>query len=666
MGPLRAESSTVSLPPSERMLAKRRAKAIRNGLPIPRDGTNNAKQKGKAPAPILAATRERRSAALNVAYINQPDGYHIKRVVRRPATPKRAPPVPYLPSQEDIDRSEDDSDNDSDSDGSSTTATVLDGLLTTGSDADMFMDDGNAEMFATQPGEMDYDAEGETDDEVMNSVALPPPLANCAPNMAWGAPPNLAPQMWPCGSEKANDLIGDASEEDLRDLFAGLGSLPADFPDYTPASFPSTQDLAADIQESGPFAMRHQAPIPKAPSGSVHNPFAHLSPPARQATQPAPWIGTPFDTLRLSPHPAPVNPAPCSNTRDRVAQARAQAQSSSLVIPRPTPIPAAELLAGPLLRRPPLRRSLNLPSFLGGEDDDDSLDEDQARPSTPVVFDETDVGLNRSTPTPVTQAQSRAARYYTIRVLPHHASRGSLRIPTVAELQLNASRVYRINRRRARNRTTTTTQSARSRKTLSTGELSKDQWAVISQMEYHVMKVVVCINPWPQLEQRQEFLWGAQRSPPLATIDSGWFRNKSGNYSNRSHSSGNMTDSQNACLHQKRMKKSSRSIDLDIPDAVDNLGALEDDGGPNGQMHDAEDQELPAEDCLDEQDEIVNAHTTFRAQTLHPSNTWQEGITWGVRLAGEWIPSDHGDDLSWTGCQKEDQEYEAEDQDQVE
>lgn len=100
MSPLRAESSTVSLAPRERRAAKRRAKAIRQGQPISHTSTNGVKKLAKAPAPTLATTRKRRAAALNIAYIDRPDGYHIKQVVRRLATPDHAPPIPYLRGQE--------------------------------------------------------------------------------------------------------------------------------------------------------------------------------------------------------------------------------------------------------------------------------------------------------------------------------------------------------------------------------------------------------------------------------------------------------------------------------------------------------------------------------------------------------------------------------------
>jgi hypothetical protein len=100
MSPLRAESSTVSMPPRERILCKQRAKAIRHGQPVLPHSTTGTKRSAKAPAPTLATTRKRRSAALDIAYLDRPDGYHIKCVVRRSPTPQHIPPIPYLPGQD--------------------------------------------------------------------------------------------------------------------------------------------------------------------------------------------------------------------------------------------------------------------------------------------------------------------------------------------------------------------------------------------------------------------------------------------------------------------------------------------------------------------------------------------------------------------------------------
>lgn len=99
-GPLRTELSTVSMPPREQIVAKRRAKAIQQGQPVPHANTNGTRKKAKAPVPTLAATRQRRQAALEVAYLDRPDGYHIKKIVRRPATPEQVAPVPYLQGQD--------------------------------------------------------------------------------------------------------------------------------------------------------------------------------------------------------------------------------------------------------------------------------------------------------------------------------------------------------------------------------------------------------------------------------------------------------------------------------------------------------------------------------------------------------------------------------------
>lgn len=67
MPALRTESSTTSMPPQEQIVAKCCAKAIHKGQPVPRTVTKGIR---KAPAPTLAATRQRRLAALDTAYID--------------------------------------------------------------------------------------------------------------------------------------------------------------------------------------------------------------------------------------------------------------------------------------------------------------------------------------------------------------------------------------------------------------------------------------------------------------------------------------------------------------------------------------------------------------------------------------------------------------------
>lgn len=153
-------------------------------------------------------------------------------------------------------------------------------------------------------------------------------------------------------------------------------------------------------------------------------------------------------------------------------------------------------------------------------DGDSSSNEDYVRSPTPIALNETDVGLNESSPMPVTQARARAERYFNVRVLPRHATQHTPRIPTNVEVQLNAQKVYRINRRRNRIRSVTATNSSRSRNTLTSGELSADQRAVVLQMEYHVLKDVLCISPWPELEERQQYLLDAQQyATGLTSVD---------------------------------------------------------------------------------------------------------------------------------------------------
>jgi hypothetical protein len=102
MPPLRAEASTVSLPPRERRVAKRRAKAIKLGLTpsgvLTGAAAKSGKQKANLPKPTLASTRARCQREL--AFFNRADGIHVKQVVRRTATHAKVPRIPYLPGQE--------------------------------------------------------------------------------------------------------------------------------------------------------------------------------------------------------------------------------------------------------------------------------------------------------------------------------------------------------------------------------------------------------------------------------------------------------------------------------------------------------------------------------------------------------------------------------------
>ncbi|KAF8593529.1 hypothetical protein BDV93DRAFT_513094, partial [Ceratobasidium sp. AG-I] len=219
MPPLRTEASTTSLPPRERVLAQQRMKAIKNGLPLPQVGTNRSKTKARVLPPTLAATRERR-AVPEVAYIEKEDGYHIKQVVRRPATLEPTPQVPYLPCQEDIPLSDEESDN-------GTVTTVLDiaeNALNIDNHFDIDANIGAGANANSQAGlahpedsDADADAEGEYDSEAKDHAGPSFPLTN----HPFGLPPDYArpgnmPQNQSSNSAEMVDFIGGASDEDMR------------------------------------------------------------------------------------------------------------------------------------------------------------------------------------------------------------------------------------------------------------------------------------------------------------------------------------------------------------------------------------------------------------------------------------------------------------------
>ncbi|KAB5589641.1 hypothetical protein CTheo_6914 [Ceratobasidium theobromae] len=478
MPPLRAESSTVSLPPRERIVAKRRTKAIQHGKPMPH------LQTARVPAPTLAATRTRRLAAMDVAYLSRPDGFHIKRVVRRPATPDRAPSIPYLEGQDDIPRSNKDSDGESDG---GTIATLPETVIPAGTlGASTGMNTGVGEVL-TQLEDMDYDVEGEDDaegedeDAVMND--LPADLASHQFSTSWD---NLIPQpqMWPEVLTQTNDLIGDVSGDDLRALFNGLDNFgtnapdfPSDFPNNSPANNTITGNLAlnADIQGAGSFTMHqlHDSQVSDLPCLHSHNGLPSLSVTTRTIPSPTPVDLSVANLTILSPTPAEI---------------QTQTQSPPSAISQPLLIPSVDLPARLLLRRPPLRRSLNLPDFLedgNSEDSSSSSDNNQLRPATPVAFEDTDIGLNDSSPVPVTQARSRAVRYFNVHVLPHCVSSAPPHIPTVLELRANALKVYKLS------------------------------------LEYRVTRDVLWVNPWPELEGQAAYLSDAQHYATQLTGVSG-------------------------------------------------------------------------------------------------------------------------------------------------
>jgi hypothetical protein len=189
----------------------------------------------------------------------------------------------------------------------------------------------------------------------------------------------------------------------------------------------------APVHHSPPF-MPSRTPTPAQAVGpllGVPSPSARHSLLSRPASRPTPVsrTGTPAGLLGLSHGAVFASPAPRSRTRDLVAQAREEArllvEAQALAKARPDFLPPARSLLPPiaapqprslddinagsltLLRRPPLRRSLGLPSFLQDDEADKPLsDEDQSRPPTPVRFEDTDISSNEFSPPPVTQARA--------------------------------------------------------------------------------------------------------------------------------------------------------------------------------------------------------------------------------------------------------------------
>ncbi|KAG8728155.1 hypothetical protein FRC10_005254, partial [Ceratobasidium sp. 414] len=404
MIPLRAESSTVSLPPRERALAKRRAKAIKLGLPPSIASKSPAKgiqkrAKPPAPPPTLAATRQRRAAA-DVAYLDRPDGYHIKRVVRR-VSPGPAPPVPYLPGEEDIPRS------DTESEDSDAQVPELAALSTNSRVAV------ETEDTPTEPDSdlVDYDAEGEDEDGDGDTYMQHLPPANHSFSMgpecagASGSMPGVE-------ATSATNPFASASQDDIQALFGSLGNphfgdghptnsngdhFPG-FPDVYSPPVPDclvahTCNLFGDgaqygIQDSNtwePFTVHQlnatvndlqarQPSLASAESCSNHparlsppDNLPHRRPPPSRVATPAPWIIVPetqAPNLRQPTTPLPQryalasqtgtptglpfslrpltspHPRPHLSTRELVSQARSQAQSSRpSVPPLPTNLP---------------------------------------------------------------------------------------------------------------------------------------------------------------------------------------------------------------------------------------------------------------------------------------------------------------------------------------
>ncbi|KAG8777228.1 hypothetical protein FRC12_000490 [Ceratobasidium sp. 428] len=582
----RPESSVVSLPPRERALAKRRAKAMRHGISPSLVGKSSkvTKRKAKAaPAPTLASTRKRRAAA-DFAYLNRPDGFHVKRVVRRPGTPERAPPVPYLPGQEDIPPSDTESDSEPEDTTPELTGTVGSNEPNCSFNVVTEADD------TTIPSDydlLDYDAEGEDEDEdvCMEGITYSNYLASTANGRTHGTDtPALGEQAgfggeqaWAAGdptfgSSQSLNLLANTSDEDVIALFGGLDELRLD------NSF--SGGLSNGMHDPSvwePFAMNElsaavnsleaSASVPCLPSLSANllgidrptQPPITTSPqPPSRIPTPAPWIigaqpQTPNLRLPSTPRhqstPLPVSisrPAPPSftphtgpsrgsnvpgqarprlTTSERAAQARLQARSRHIPLPPParsadeylTRFPL-ERGTSPVLEPSPLRVSLSVPDFLHSDDSDGEDGElgsvyGSSRPPTPITLEETDIGLDESSPVQATRPYCRASKWDNPRKTSQHRSAGKLRrIPTNAELKFNARRHLKLNRRKNRGRHShpipAAETSGHNRGILRAGALSVDQRIAMAPMEYHVHKDIVFLNPWP--EDRDVFLESAK------------------------------------------------------------------------------------------------------------------------------------------------------------
>ncbi|KAG9080275.1 hypothetical protein FRC06_006842, partial [Ceratobasidium sp. 370] len=568
MPPLRAEVSTVSLPPRERMLAKRRAKAIKLGLSpsfASKSPVTQARKATKALVPTLASTRKRRAAA-DHAYFAWPDGYHIKPVVRRPPTPEG---------------------QDSDGESNVTDATVPELIHMAGFDVDNTGFNVAAETeeppLLVDSDLLDYDAEGEDDveDEDVQmkdlstadypshaALEFTGPMACVGVNGAQtGFPGNISSAADPLNS------LTNPDEDDIAALFGSLKDLQ--FGDATSVNL--EQELQNPFQGPNawePFAIHqpnatmnntlaHTPHLPdQASSSHSFNPpmpprFSNPPPvhrphtPQQRVPTPAPWIvsaepqipnlhppttplahpqsmvppapptsmshaGTTNNLPRSPPVPT-AHPRLSTSTRERVPQTHTQVQSPHPNLRPPTSPRNFPLDHGftPSLSLPPLRLSLSLPEFLGGDEaGTDTEDEgqhysapDASRASTPVMLEDTDIGLTESSPVQVTRARSRAARFLNPRKgkLRHR----SQKVPTILELWANARQHYKLNQRRSRGRhSTPATELARSRAVLRAGALSSDQQMAIGPMEYHVLKDLICTNPWP--EDRDLLLLAAQ------------------------------------------------------------------------------------------------------------------------------------------------------------
>ncbi|KAG9122593.1 hypothetical protein FRC07_000967 [Ceratobasidium sp. 392] len=453
---IRAETaSVVSLPPRERRAAKHRARAIKLGLPPSVASKHHAKRtlrKAKAPVPpTLAATRKRRAGA-DRAYLVRADGFHVKHVVRRPATPEPVLPVPYLSGQEDIPHSDTEFD---DLDNATATFNTM-----TGNAAHTIESTGPNSHFdvaAEADDLLDYDAEGEDDDEQMDidmdfedftaggqssRTILDSPSAGGVEST--GNFHDLPAQHL--------NLLANTSDEDIRVLFSGFDSLrfderPAALDnDFFSGNFTDFDSPAAQARNDVNESFGSNSPVlPGADLGSGCFPPLPTSetlprpplPPLRRIPTPAPWILTPEVQIPTPIQPPSAHtprsqaiPPPSSHRATPQTPARGASASFSQHIPRSSPVFAhprprlstSEQASQIRNEAGPSHPSQLSPTFnnpADGVQESNNLDEseaedtesDEGRASTPVAFEDTDIGLDKSSvlPAHLTQAKCRAS-----------------------------------------------------------------------------------------------------------------------------------------------------------------------------------------------------------------------------------------------------------------
>ncbi|QRV72033.1 hypothetical protein RhiJN_00047 [Ceratobasidium sp. AG-Ba] len=183
------------------------------------------------------------------------------------------------------------------------------------------------------------------------------------------------------------------------------------------------------------------------------------------------------------------------STRDLVAQTRAQVRSSALASVLPSGLTPGNNDEDddipPTLEPTPLRVSLSLPEFLHKP-----ISPNGPELTLAVRLEDTDIGLSASSPRQYTQPHTVAQGFRNVNISPNRPT--NLRVrqpPTLLELKTNALTQLKTSARNHRGRRTTDASQGGS--TLHTGNLTIDQRRVLASMEYHILKDVVCTNPWP-------------------------------------------------------------------------------------------------------------------------------------------------------------------------